>query len=135
MPGTTEHENTYPLGQVIRDLIRQNPSGYKLFGPDETHSNRLQAVYEVSKKVWMANFLPEDLNGSELARDGSVIEMLSEHTLVGMMEGYLYTGRNGFFHTYEASPTSSPRCTTSTANGWSTVRRFPGGHRSAHGTA
>ena len=101
-PGTTEVENTYPLGEVIRDLIRQNPNGYKLFGPDETHSNRLQAVYEVSKKAWMANFLPEDLNGSELARDGSVIEMLSEHTLVGMMEGYLYTGRNGFFHTYEA---------------------------------
>ena len=101
-PGTVEAENTYPLGEVIRDLIRENPGAYKLFGPDETHSNRLQAVYEVSKKVWMANFLPEDLNGSELSRDGSVIEMLSEHTLVGMMEGYLLTGRNGFFHTYEA---------------------------------
>ena len=101
-PGTIEAENTYPLGEVIRDLIRENPGAYKLFGPDETHSNRLQAVYEVSKKVWMANFLPEDLNGSELSRDGSVIEMLSEHTLVGMMEGYLLTGRNGFFHTYEA---------------------------------
>ena len=101
-PGTTEAENTYPLGELIRDLIRNNPGGYKLFGPDETHSNRLQAVYEATKKMWMADYLPEDLNGSELSRDGSVIEMLSEHTLVGMMEGYLLTGRNGFFHTYEA---------------------------------
>ena len=101
-PGATEAENTYPLGEVIRDLIRENPRRYRLFGPDETHSNRLQAVYEVTKKVWMANFLPEDLDGGELCRDGSVIEMLSEHTLVGMMEGYLLSGRDGFFHTYEA---------------------------------
>ena len=101
-PGATEAENTYPLGEVIRDLIRENPRSYRLFGPDETHSNRLQAVYEVTKKVWMANFLPEDLDGGELSRDGSVIEMLSEHTLVGMMEGYLLSGRDGFFHTYEA---------------------------------
>jgi len=102
IPGTSEKENTYPLGELIRDLISQNPGAYRLFGPDETASNRLQAVYEASKKVWMADFLPEDLNGSELARDGSVVEMLSEHTLVGMMDGYLLTGRNGFFHTYEA---------------------------------
>ena len=55
-PGILEVENTYPLGEVIRDLIRENPGGYRLFGPDETHSNRLQAVYETTKKVWMANF-------------------------------------------------------------------------------
>ena len=101
-PGTTEKENTYPLGELIRDLINHNPGAYRLFGPDETASNRLQAVYETTKKAWMANFLPEDLNGSELARDGAVVEMLSEHTLVGMMDGYLLTGRNAFFHTYEA---------------------------------
>ena len=74
----------------------------RVFGPDETASNRLQAIYEVSKKVWMEEFLPEDLNGGELSRSGRVVEMLSEHTLVGMMEGYLLTGRHGFFHTYEA---------------------------------
>ena len=102
MPGATEKENTYPLGELIRDLISLNPGGYRLFGPDETASNRLQAVYGATKKAWMAEFLPEDLNGSELARDGQVVEMLSEHTLVGMMDGYLLTGRNGFFHTYEA---------------------------------
>ena len=101
-PGTTEEENTYPLGELLRDIIRINPDSMRVFGPDETASNRLQAIYEVSKKVWMEDFLPEDLNGSELARSGRVVEMLSEHTLVGMMEGYLLTGRHGFFHTYEA---------------------------------
>ena len=101
-PGTTEAENTYPLGELLRDIIRTNPDSMRVFGPDETASNRLQAIYEVSKKVWMEDFLPEDLNGSELARSGRVVEMLSEHTLVGMMEGYLLTGRYGFFHTYEA---------------------------------
>lgn len=101
-PGQREAENTYPLGELIRDLIKKNPGRYRLFGPDETHSNRLQAVYETTKKVWMGQYLPEDLNGSELSSDGFVVEMLSEHTLVGMMEGYLLTGRYGFFHTYEA---------------------------------
>jgi xylulose-5-phosphate/fructose-6-phosphate phosphoketolase len=101
-PGTSEEENTYPLGELLRDIIRINPDSMRVFGPDETASNRLQAIYEVSKKVWMEDFLPEDLNGSELARNGRVVEMLSEHTLVGMMEGYLLTGRYGFFHTYEA---------------------------------
>ncbi len=101
-PGATEEENTYPLGELLRDIIQANPYSMRVFGPDETASNRLQAIYEVSKKVWMEEFLPEDLNGSELARNGRVVEMLSEHTLVGMMEGYLLTGRYGFFHTYEA---------------------------------
>ncbi|MCP9836324.1 phosphoketolase family protein [Cyanobium sp. N.Huapi 1H5] len=101
-PGTTEVENTFPLGELLRDIIQSNPVSMRVFGPDETASNRLQAIYEVSKKVWMEEFLPEDLNGSELARSGRVVEMLSEHTLVGMMEGYLLTGRYGFFHTYEA---------------------------------
>jgi len=102
MPGATEAENTYPLGELLRDTISRNPHSLRVFGPDETSSNRLQAIYEVSKKVWMEDFLPEDLNGSELCREGRVVEMLSEHTLVGMMEGYVLTGRYGFFHTYEA---------------------------------
>jgi xylulose-5-phosphate/fructose-6-phosphate phosphoketolase len=101
-PGSVEAENTYPLGELLRDTIAANPDSMRVFGPDETSSNRLQAIYEVSKKVWMEDLLPEDLNGSELSRQGRVVEMLSEHTLVGMMEGYLLTGRNGFFHTYEA---------------------------------
>ncbi|CAK6693626.1 phosphoketolase family protein [Synechococcus sp. BA-124 BA4] len=100
--GQSEHENTAPLGALLRDTIARNPDSLRVFGPDETASNRLQAIYEVSKKVWMEKLLPEDADGGELARNGRVVEMLSEHTLVGMMEGYLLTGRYGFFHTYEA---------------------------------
>ncbi len=101
-PGTSEAENTRPLGAFLRDVMRNNPHNFRLFGPDETASNRLNAVYEVSKKTWLADFLPEDDDGSELAIDGRVMEMLSEHTLVGWLEGYLLSGRHGFFHTYEA---------------------------------
>ncbi len=100
--GTTLHENTRPLGEFLRDVMRQNPTRFRVFGPDETASNRLQAIYEVSKKTWMADLLPEDADGGELARDGRVMEMLSEHTLLGWLEGYLLTGRHGLFHTYEA---------------------------------
>jgi len=96
------HGNTRPLGDYLRDVLRANPGNFRVFGPDETASNRLQAVYEASKKAWMAEFLPEDADGGELARDGRVMEILSEHTLIGWLEGYLLTGRHGFFHTYEA---------------------------------
>ena len=100
--GRVLHENTKPLGEFLRDVMRQNMSTFRVFGPDETASNRLQAIYQVSKKTWMAELLPEDADGGELARDGRVMEMLSEHTLLGWLEGYLLTGRHGFFHTYEA---------------------------------
>ena len=96
------HENTKPLGEFLRDVMRDNMTSFRVFGPDETASNRLQSIYEVSKKTWMADLLPEDADGGELARDGRVMEMLSEHTLMGWLEGYLLTGRHGFFHTYEA---------------------------------
>lgn len=101
-PGTTEVGNTLPLGNFLRDIMRNNMSSFRVFGPDETASNKLQAVYEVSKKVWMAEYFPEDADGSELTTDGRVMEMLSEHTLEGWLEGYLLTGRHGFFSTYEA---------------------------------
>jgi xylulose-5-phosphate/fructose-6-phosphate phosphoketolase len=100
--GAIRHENTKPLGEFLRDTMKNNMTSFRVFGPDETASNRLQAVYEVSKKIWMAEMLPEDADGGELARDGRVMEMLSEHTLIGWLEGYLLTGRHGFFHTYEA---------------------------------
>ena len=100
--GAVRHENTQPLGEFLRDVMRDNMTTFRVFGPDETSSNRLQALYEVSKKTWMADVLPEDADGGELARDGRVMEMLSEHTLLGWLEGYLLTGRHGFFHTYEA---------------------------------
>lgn len=100
--GAVEFENAQVLGIFMRDIMRDNPNNFRLMGPDETASNRLQAVYEVTKKVWMADLYPEDLDGSELSRDGRVMEMLSEHTLQGWLEGYLLTGRHGLFHTYEA---------------------------------
>jgi xylulose-5-phosphate/fructose-6-phosphate phosphoketolase len=101
-PGQTAAENTRPLGQFLRDIIRENPTTFRVFGPDETTSNRLSAVYEASKKLWLADYLPEDLDGGELGPDGRVLEMLSEHTLEGWLEGYLLTGRHGFFSSYEA---------------------------------
>jgi xylulose-5-phosphate/fructose-6-phosphate phosphoketolase len=100
--GGVEYENTKPLGEYLRDVMKNNMASFRVFGPDETASNRLQALYQASKKTWMAEMLPEDLDGSELSRDGRVMEMLSEHTLLGWLEGYLLTGRHGFFHTYEA---------------------------------
>src|SRR6516225_151079 len=100
--GTALYENTKPLGEFLRDVMKYNRTSFRIFGPDETASNRLQAVYQVSKKTWMAEMLPEDADGGELAPDGRVMEMLSEHTLLGWLEGYLLTGRHGFFHTYEA---------------------------------
>ncbi|TCG10156.1 phosphoketolase [Paraburkholderia steynii] len=100
--GRVLRENTHPLGEFLRDTMRENMNTFRVFGPDETASNRLQAVYEVSKKIWMAEMLPEDEDGGELARDGRVMEILSEHTLMGWLEGYLLSGRHGFFHTYEA---------------------------------
>jgi xylulose-5-phosphate/fructose-6-phosphate phosphoketolase len=100
--GAVNYENTRPLGEFLRDVMKANPTNFRVFGPDETASNRLQALYEASKKTWLADLLPEDGDGGELARDGRVMEMLSEHTLLGWLEGYLLTGRHGLFHTYEA---------------------------------
>ena len=100
--GKVLYENTKPFGEFLRDILRNNPTSFRVFGPDETASNRLQAVYEASKKTWLADMLPEDADGGELAPDGRVMEMLSEHTLLGWLEGYLLTGRHGLFHTYEA---------------------------------
>ena len=101
-PGTAVAENTRPLGRFLRDVMRRNPDNFRVFGPDENTSNKLDAIYEVSKKLWLADLLPEDADGGELSPDGRVLEMLSEHTLEGWLEGYLLTGRHGFLSTYEA---------------------------------
>jgi xylulose-5-phosphate/fructose-6-phosphate phosphoketolase len=101
-PGNVEVENTKIMGYFLRDVMRDNMKNFRVFGPDETASNRLSPIYEVSNKVWMGDLYPEDADGSELSRDGRVMEMLSEHTLQGWLEGYLLSGRHGFFHTYEA---------------------------------
>jgi xylulose-5-phosphate/fructose-6-phosphate phosphoketolase len=101
-PAQSYADNTRPLGAFLRDIVRLNPNNFRVLCPDEMSSNRLTAIYEASKKVWLADYLPEDADGSELAPDGRVMEMLSEHTLEGWLEGYLLTGRHGFFSTYEA---------------------------------
>ena len=101
-PGTVEVENTRVLGKFLRDVMKNNMTNFRVFGPDETASNRLQDIYEVTKKTWMADYLPEDEDGGMLSPDGRVMEMLSEHTLEGWLETYLLTGRHGFFHSYEA---------------------------------
>jgi xylulose-5-phosphate/fructose-6-phosphate phosphoketolase len=101
-PGVSEVENTRKLGEFLRDILKLNADNFRVFGPDETTSNKLDAVYQASKKTWLADYLPVDADGGELAPDGRVMEMLSEHTLEGWLEGYLLTGRHGFFSTYEA---------------------------------
>ena len=101
-PGNVEVENVPPLGRFLRDVMKWNMNSFRVFAPDENTSNKLDAVYEVSKKFWIAERFPEDRDGTELASDGRVVEMLSEHTMEGMLEGYLLTGRNGFLSSYEA---------------------------------
>lgn len=101
-PGTVRVANTRPLGDFLKDTLIQNRTNFRFFCPDETTSNRLDAVYQASEKVWMEEIRPEDADGSHLAREGQVMEMLSEHTLEGWLEGYLLTGRHGFFASYEA---------------------------------
>ena len=101
-PGQIEAENTRPLGAFLRDVMKLNMNRFRVFGPDENTSNKLQDIYEVSKKFWIAEYFPEDADGGELATDGRVIEMLSEHTVEGMLEGYLLTGRHGLISSYEA---------------------------------
>jgi len=101
-PGAIEAENVPPLGTFLRDVMKLNMTNFRVFGPDENTSNKLHAIYQVAKKFWIAEYFPEDQDGTELAPDGRVVEMLSEHTMEGMLEGYLLTGRNGFFSSYEA---------------------------------
>jgi xylulose-5-phosphate/fructose-6-phosphate phosphoketolase len=100
-PGGTEAEATHIMGELLRDVIRLNEAekNFRLFGPDETASNRLQAVFEATDRVWEADLLPYD---ESLARQGRVMEILSEHTCQGWLEGYLLTGRHGLFSCYEA---------------------------------
>jgi xylulose-5-phosphate/fructose-6-phosphate phosphoketolase len=98
-PGSTSSEATRVLGGFLRDLIARNPDCFRLFGPDETASNRLSAVFEVTERTFDAQILPTD---DHLAADGRVMEVLSEHLCQGWLEGYLLTGRHGLFNCYEA---------------------------------
>jgi xylulose-5-phosphate/fructose-6-phosphate phosphoketolase len=98
-PGRESSEATRVLGGFLRDVIVRNPDSFRLFGPDETASNRLSPVFEVTSRAWQAERLPTD---EGLAPEGRVVEVLSEHLCQGWLEGYLLTGRHGFFNCYEA---------------------------------
>jgi xylulose-5-phosphate/fructose-6-phosphate phosphoketolase len=101
-PGATYALPTDVLGHFLAEVMRRNMSSFRVFGPDETASNKLTAIYAASKKTWLAEYKPEDADGGELDVSGRVMEMLSEHTLEGWFEGYVLTGRHGFFSSYEA---------------------------------
>jgi xylulose-5-phosphate/fructose-6-phosphate phosphoketolase len=98
-PGTTSSEATRVLGTWLREVVRDNPTSFRVFGPDETASNRLDAILEVTDKAWMGEIRPVD---EHLAPSGRVLEVLSEHLCQGWLEGYLLTGRHGLFDCYEA---------------------------------
>ena len=100
-PGATLAGNVPTLANFLREVMRSNMDRFRVFGPDETQSNRLEAIYEVAKKVWMAEYFPEDSDGGELAPNGRVMEMLSEHTVEGWLEGYILSGRHGLLNSYE----------------------------------
>ncbi len=100
-PGAIQAESTRVMGGWLRDVMKLNldARNFRVMGPDETDSNRLGAMFEVTHRAWMAERLPED---DHLAPDGRVMEILSEHTCQGWLEGYLLTGRHGLFSCYEA---------------------------------
>jgi xylulose-5-phosphate/fructose-6-phosphate phosphoketolase len=98
-PASASSEATRCLGKLLRDVVRRNGDRFRLFGPDETESNRLSAVFEATNRQWLARTEPAD---DHLAREGRVMEVLSEHMCQGWLEGYLLTGRHGLFNCYEA---------------------------------
>ncbi len=98
-PGVSTAESTRVLGGFLRDVMKKNMQNFRVVGPDETASNRLGDLFEVTGRAWMDEILPED---EGLSKDGRVMEILSEHTCQGWLEGYLLTGRHGFFSCYEA---------------------------------
>jgi xylulose-5-phosphate/fructose-6-phosphate phosphoketolase len=100
-PGATLAGNVPTLAHFLREVMRLNMHNFRVVGPDETQSNRLEALYDVAKKVWLGEYFTEDADGGELAPNGRVMEMLSEHTVEGWLEGYILSGRHGLINSYE----------------------------------
>ena len=132
-PGATRAEATRVLGGLIRDIVRLNAdrADFRLFGPDEVASNRLDAVFEATDRAWEAEALPGD---DHLARDGRVMEVLSEHLCQGWLEGYLLTGRHGLFTCYEAFIHIVDSMFNQHAKWLKVSRGIPGGGRSPRST-
>ena len=101
-PATIYASPTATAAQFLRDVMARNMKSFRVFGPDETASNKLDGIYAASPKTWMEKIEDIDADGTEIAHDGRVMEMLSEHTLEGWFEGYVLTGRHGLFSSYEA---------------------------------
>ena len=101
-PGQINVSSTETLGKFLGEVMQRNMTNFRVFGPDETASNKLQEIYKTSKKTWEEPILPEDADGTEIAPLGRVMEMLSETTLEGWFEGYVLTGRHGLLNSYEA---------------------------------
>ncbi|SPQ24702.1 6a39d38a-1597-4df6-9aa1-c48dbc308a51 [Thermothielavioides terrestris] len=100
-PAAVKSSGMQNMAKFLRDVMALNPTNFRLFGPDETESNKLSAVYDAGKKVWMGEYFEEDENGGNLAPAGRVMEMLSEHTCEGWLEGYILSGRHGLLNSYE----------------------------------
>ncbi|KAJ4410976.1 hypothetical protein N0V85_003901 [Neurospora sp. IMI 360204] len=100
-PASTMAASMTNMSTFLRDIIAENPTTFRLFGPDETESNKLGKVYEAGKKVWLGEYFEEDKDGGNLAPEGRVMEMLSEHTCEGWLEGYILSGRHGLLNSYE----------------------------------
>ncbi|KAK4111604.1 D-xylulose 5-phosphate/D-fructose 6-phosphate phosphoketolase-like protein [Canariomyces notabilis] len=100
-PAVTMDASMQNVAKFLRDVMAANQTNFRLFGPDETESNKLSNVYQAGKKVWMGEYFEEDSNGGNLAREGRVMEILSEHTCEGWLEGYVLSGRHGLLNSYE----------------------------------
>lgn len=100
-PGATGGASMSNFGVFLRDIVKKNPKNFRLYGPDETESNKLGDVYQAGKKVWLGEYFEEDNDGGNLSPAGRVMEMLSEHTVEGWMEGYVLSGRHGLLNSYE----------------------------------
>jgi xylulose-5-phosphate/fructose-6-phosphate phosphoketolase len=99
--GTVKEGSMKNFSRFLRDIVKENQNNFRLWGPDETESNKLSLVYEAGKKVWMGEYFEEDNDGGNLAPSGRVMEILSEHTCEGWMEGYVLSGRHGLLNSYE----------------------------------
>lgn len=100
-PGISSAGSMVNMSKFLREIVAKNLTNFRVFGPDETESNKLGEVYKAGKKVWMGEYFEEDNDGGNLAVQGRVMEMLSEHTCEGWLEGYILSGRHGLLNSYE----------------------------------
>ena len=100
-PGATMSGSMVRMSKFLREIMKRNMQSFRVFGPDETESNKLAALYDVGKKVWMGEIIEDDADGGNLATEGRVMEILSEHTVEGWLEGYILSGRHGLLNSYE----------------------------------